>query len=132
MEKDFDTWNQKKKELHGKPQDSILFFKEGEVWWVHLGVNVGFEMDGKGKESTRPVLVIKKYNKFSFLALPLSTSFKSNQYRIPVGMVDGKSAAANVSQIKNIDSKRLARKICTLERDLFENVKQKTSQVNFG
>lgn len=132
MEKDFDTWNQKKKELHAKVLDSILFFKEGEIWWVHLGVNVGFEMDGKGKESTRPVLIIKKYNKFSFLALPLGTSPKLNKYRVPVGMVDGKNAVANVSQMKNIDSKRLAKKICTLEKSLFEGVKQKTSQVNFG
>ena len=132
MEKDFDTWNHKKKELDARILDSIPLFKEGEIWWTHLGVNVGFEMDGKGKESTRPVLIIKKYNKFSFLALPLSTSPKANKYRVSVGIIDGKDAAANVSQIKNIDSKRLAKKICTLERGLFENVKQKTSQINFS
>lgn len=132
MEKDFDAWNQKKKELHAKTPDSILFFKEGEVWWIHLGVNIGFEMDGKGKEATRPVLIIKKYNKFSFLALPLSTTTKTNEYRVPIGIIDGKNASANISQIKNIDSKRLAKKICTLEKSVFESVKQKTSQINFS
>ncbi len=132
MEKDFDVWNQKKKELHAKTKDSILFFREGEVWWIHLGVNIGFEMDGKGRESTRPVLIIKKYNKFSFLALPLSTSAKANTYRVPIGVIDRKEAVANMSQIKNIDSRRLAKKICTLEKSVFESVKQKTSRVNFG
>jgi hypothetical protein len=48
----------------------------------------------------RPVIVLKKYNKYSFLALPLSTSPKENRYRISVGIVDGKNATANLSQLK--------------------------------
>lgn len=132
MKKDFDTWNQKKKELHAKNPDSILFFKEGEVWWIHLGVNVGFEMDGKGKESMRPVLIVKKYNKFSFLALPLSTSPKLNKYRVSVGIIDGKNAMANLSQMKNVDSKRLINKIAHIDYELLKNIKQKAIQVNLG
>ena len=77
-------------------------------------------------------IVLKKYNQFSFLAVPLSTSTKTNKYRVSVGLIDGENATANLSQIKNIDSKRLAKKICTLEKELFESIKRKTSQVNFG
>ena len=131
MQKDFDTWNKKKKQINAKDETHILFFRESEVWWIHLGVNVGFEMDGKGKESMRPVLIIKKYNQFSFLAVPLSTSSKTNKYRVSVGVIDGKNAIANLSQIKNIDSKRLINKIAHLEQDLLKNIREKASQVNF-
>ena len=131
MEKDFDLWNIKKKELDVRQTD-VPFFKEGEVWWVHLGLNVGFEMNGKGEEFTRPVIVLKKYNKYSFLALPLSTSPKVNRYRISVGVVDGKSATANLSQLKNIDSKRLINKAGHIEAVQLQDLKEKTSRINFG
>lgn len=131
MQKDFDKWNEKKKQINAKNENEILFFREGEIWWVHLGVNVGFEMDGKGDESMRPALIIKKYNQFSFLAVPLSTSPKKNRYRIPVGIVDGKEAVANLSQMKNIDSKRLINKIGHIEQEPLKTIKEKTNRVNF-
>ena len=99
---------------------------------VNLGVNIDFEMDGKGKEYTRPVIVVKKYNQYSFLAIPLSTSKKINKYHIPIGMVANKEAVANVSQMRNIDSKRLVKKIGHMARELFQEIKKKASLVNFG
>ena len=89
-------------------------------------------MNGKGDEFIRPVLIIKKYNHYSFLAVPLSTSTKINKYRVSVGVVDGKNAVANLSQLKNIDSKRLINKIGHIEHDLFKGIKEKASRVNFG
>ncbi len=132
MQKDFDTWNTKKKAINDKIIDEKLFFKEGEVWWVNLGVNVGFEMDGKGSDFIRPVLIVKKYNQYSFLAIPLTTSPKTNKYKVSVGIIDGKNAVASLSQLKNIDSKRLINKIHHLEHDLFVDIKEKASRVNFG
>ncbi len=132
MKKDFDLWNEKKKQIDTRIIENTLFFKEAEIWWVHVGLNIGFETNGKGTEFTRPILIIKKYNQFSFLAIPLSTSSKMNKYRISVGIIDGKDAVVNLSQLKNIDSKRLERKICTMDKVLFQSVKRKTSQVNFG
>ena len=130
MEKDFDRWNEKKKKIDAKQEQ--LFFKQGEVWWVNLGCNVGYEMDGKGAEYTRPILIIKKYNKFSFLAIPLSTAQKTNLYKISVGLIAGKEAMANLSQIKNIDSRRLVKKVGRIDAVIFEAVKKKASLVNFG
>ncbi|MCR4334734.1 MAG: type II toxin-antitoxin system PemK/MazF family toxin [Patescibacteria group bacterium] len=80
----------------------------------------------------RPILIIKKYNQYSFLALPLSTSSKTNKYRIPIGVVDDKNALANLSQIKNIDSKRLINKVGYIEHDKLKVIKEKTSRINFG
>lgn len=130
MKKDFDRWNEKKKKIDAK-QDQ-LFFKQGEAWWVSFGCNIGYEMDGKGAEYARPILIIKKYNQFSFLAIPLSTARKTNLYKISVGLIAGKEAVANLSQIKNIDSRRLVKKIGHIDAAIFEAVKKKASLVNFG
>lgn len=128
--KHFDRWNNKKKELDAKVEEP-LYFKQGEIWWVHLGINIGFEANGKGDEFMRPVIILKKYNKFSFLALPLSTSPKTNSYRISIGIVDGKEATANLSQIRNIDSKRLINKVDHLEENKFLDINKKAKEINF-
>ena len=130
MIKDFDGWNTKKKKIDS--EDEILFFREGEIWWVHLGLNIGYEINGKGEEYMRPVLILRKYNEYSFLSLPLSTSTKNNDYHFSVGMVDGKKAVAILSQLRNIDSRRLINKIGHIEQEYFSRIKQKTSQINFG
>lgn len=129
--KDFNTWNSLKIQIDSKEENKRLFFKEAEVWWINLGLNIGFEINGKDKEFIRPVVVIKKYNKFSFLALPLSTVKKENKYIMYVGKVDGKDAYANLFQIRNIDSKRLLRKVGTIQQVTFNELKRKTSQINF-
>ena len=42
-------------------------FKEGEIWWCGIGMNIGREIFGKGAKFIRPVVVLKKLNKDSFL-----------------------------------------------------------------
>jgi mRNA interferase MazF len=130
MRKDFDGWNIKKKVIDSHINE--LFFREGEIWWVHLGLNIGFETNGKGVDFMRPVIILKKYNQYSFLALPLSTSNKINFYRIRIGIVDGKEAFANLSQMRNIDSKRLINKVGRVSIDELVLIKKKANQVNFG
>ncbi|PIQ91317.1 MAG: hypothetical protein COV70_04300 [Parcubacteria group bacterium CG11_big_fil_rev_8_21_14_0_20_39_22] len=127
-DKDFDSWNILKQKINIR--NDRVFFKEGDVWWVNLGCNIGFEMDGKHKEFSRPVVVLKKYNKFSFLSVPLTTSTNFNKYKISVGMVDGINATANLSQLKNIDSKRLINKVGFLEKKILIEIKKKISHLN--
>jgi mRNA-degrading endonuclease toxin of MazEF toxin-antitoxin module len=99
---------------------------------VRLGKNIGYETDGKSREFTRPVIILKKYNQYSFLALPLTTAPKPNSYRLPIGIVDGGQAFATNSQLRNIDSKRLVKKIVHLKGDIVAAIKKEASRVNFG
>ena len=78
----------------------------------------------------KPDIVLKKHNKYSFLALPLTTASKTNKYRISVGIIDGKNAFANLSQIRNLDSKRLINKIGHLDMKIMRKIKEKTRRVN--
>lgn len=130
MEKDFDEWNKKKKALDKKME--IPYFKEGDVWWVHIGLNIGTESNGKGSEFIRPMLILKKFNHFSFLGIPLSTTKTVSNYRIPIGLIYTKESTINVSQMKNIDSRRLIKKICRLNKIILEDIKTKASRVIFG
>jgi mRNA interferase MazF len=116
MQKDFDRWNIIKKTTDAAEEEARLFYREGEIWWVRLGKNVGYELDGKNREFTRPVIVLKKYNQYSFLALPLTTAQNPNPYRLPIGIVD---------------SKRLVMKITHVEQDALEVIKKEASRVNF-
>jgi mRNA interferase MazF len=57
MEKDFDGWNGRKKTLNGA--EGTALFHEREVWWCALGVNIGFEQDGRGGDFERPAIILK-------------------------------------------------------------------------
>lgn len=81
--KDFDGWIIKKKEYHYRKTKPPMF-KERDIWWASIGVNVGFEEDGKHEKFIRPVLVIKKFNRELFLGIPMSTKIKDNRYYVQV------------------------------------------------
>lgn len=68
--KNFDTWNDLKKTIHHN--GSSFYVGEREIWYVHLGINIGFEEDGKGADFKRPVLVLKKIGNM-FSVLPMTT-----------------------------------------------------------
>ncbi len=120
MYKDFDNWNKEKKEIEQKA--SKVFYRAREIWWCQLGVNIGSEQDGKENLFLRPILIIKSFGKNICLVAPLTTSSKQHKYRIYLGDVEGKKASAILSQIKVIDTKRLFKKICTLEKTRFNEV----------
>ena len=132
MEKDFDRWNKLKKAINASEEIGRVYFHEGDIWWARLGVNVGFEIDGKHTQSARPVIVLKKYNQYSFLALPLTTNAKPNKWRVPIGSVAGRDAFAVLSQLRNIDSRRLIEKKGHVPLDVLAILKKAASQTNFG
>jgi hypothetical protein len=47
------------------------FYHAREIWWCAVGVNVGNELDGTGKEHDRPVLVIGPFNAETFFGVAL-------------------------------------------------------------
>ena len=56
-----------------------LFVKAREVWFAHLGINVGNEEDGKGKTFQRPVLILKKVGNMFFVA-PMTTKGRDDKF----------------------------------------------------
>jgi mRNA interferase MazF len=108
--KDFNDWNEIK-----KTTDKIIpkkLFNEREVWWCAVGVNVGFEQDGKGEEFTRPVLVVKKFNEQLFFGAPLTSQDKKGFYYHKLGKLDGERlSVVMLSQARVFSANRLRDKI---------------------
>ncbi len=127
--KDFDRWNENKKEVQVSSLN--FYFKEQEIWWSRVGINIGVESDGKGNEFARPVLILKKHNKHSCLVVCLTTQIKDNKNYIQIDKENHLHIYANLSQIKVIDSKRLISKIFFLNREKFIKVKNKIIDFNF-
>ncbi len=125
MNKNFDNWNKKKKVINETEFESAPFYSEREVWWCSLGLNIGYEQDGKGKDFARPILIIKGFSKQVLLCLPLTTKQKEGKYYHGVDLKDGISRKVILSQVRLIDSKRLQEKICMLDELQFKSIKQK-------
>jgi mRNA interferase MazF len=110
MEKDFDQWNNLKKEINTKEVFRDLFFYEREVWWCSIGLNVGVESDGKNENFERPVLIIKKFNSDMIWIVPLTSKEHKGSHYQKITHDSGVSWVC-LSQIKTISTKRLLRKI---------------------
>src|SRR3989344_82923 len=119
MKKDFDKWNVAKKRLDAS--ESGKFFHEREVWWCSLGVNIGFEQDGKNDFFERPVLVVKKFNRHVLWVLPLTSSDKRNEYHFPLSTGE-KGSVVILSQLRLISSKRLQRLMFKLPKGQFQKI----------
>jgi len=115
--KDFNGWIAKKKESHYRKTLPPMF-KERDIWWVSVGVNVGFEEDGKNSNFVRPVLVLKKFNRELFLGVPLSTKLKDNKYYVPIS-IKQETVSAMTSQIRVFSSKRIWNKLAELDEKDF-------------
>lgn len=119
--KRFLEWIGFKEKIHVKEHLPPLF-KEGEVWWCHMGENVGIEMNGKNEEFIRPVLIFKKYDKYSFFGLPLSTKLKTGSWYVHVGFKKLDQTVI-ISQGRTYDYRRIKMKMGELEKDQIKIVK---------
>ena len=121
--KDFFTWSAEKEAIHeSKPR--IPFFNEKDVWFASLGVNVGFEQDGKGRQFLRPIVVLKKFNNETLWGIALTSKSKTGPYYFSFTHDGNRRSTANLSQFRLIDSKRLQYKIGTISSVDFEQLKQ--------
>ena len=123
MEKDFDTWNEQKKKTNDN-EEYLPLYHEREIRWCRLGVNVGFEQDGTGEGFSRPVLVFKGFSRRVCLVIPLTTSTKRGRYHVPVGDVGDRKAAAIISQLRLINTRRLDQHIATIDKEVFKRIRK--------
>lgn len=122
MEKDFDQWNERKKELEHKKER--IFFKEGEVWWCAVGLNISTESCGKGGTFRRPILVLKKLSAVSCIGIPLSTQKKIGSWFSGI-TIHGETQYALLHQIRMFSTNRFQRRLATLDSNDLGKVKEK-------
>ena len=89
-----------------------------------VGEILDIEQDGTGPSYERPVLIIRGFSPHVCVVVPLATSKKRDRFYISAGMVEDKNAAAIVSQIRLIDTRRLINKVGTLDRATFNPIRK--------
>lgn len=114
MKKDYQKWHNKKS--HINDIEKRPFLHEREIWFCHLGANVGFEQDGTGEDFLRPVVIVRKFNNEIFWGVPLTkskqeTNKKSEKYYFDFSFMADVKSVAILSQIRLIDARRLSRHI---------------------
>ncbi len=128
MNKDYKKWIHTKVILNNSDKKQ-LFFHEREVWYCHLGENIGFEQDGAGELFLRPIVIIRKFNNSIFWIIPLTrtnknTSFYFQFYIETNNEKQEKKSTAILSQIRLTDAKRLRRHIGYINKKDFLELKQ--------
>ena len=102
----------------------VTYFKEGEIWWCSVGLNIGDEEFGKGPAFQRPVLIFKKFTSNSFLGLPLTGRIKEGSWYIPIRLPKQMSSLM-LHQARVFDARRLIDKIATMNDYTFTSVKER-------
>ena len=124
--KDFDSWNEVKKRISN---NSPVYTKEGEVYYAILGVNVGYEQDGKGELYLRPIVVYKKFGRDSILAIPLTSQKKSGRFYYSFQFKKDVVSVALLSQIRLLDTRRVYKKVGRMKFNDFKDMKKKFQEL---
>jgi hypothetical protein len=98
-------------------------FNERDIWWCSIGINVGYEINGKNDPMERCVLVIKKYSNTMFFGLPLTTKQKNYDSRFPT-VVNGVNADIILDQGRTFSANRLNRRERVIGYKEFDNVRR--------
>lgn len=70
---------------------SKVVFKQQDIWWCKVGMNIVEELYGKGATFTRPVLVFRKFTGSSFLGFPLTKQPKKGSWYVEI-TIHGKTS----------------------------------------
>lgn len=132
MKKDHDKWNKLKKCLDAR--EHYPTFKEREIWWCDLGINIGYEMDGSESESdfARPVLILRRYNKYTAWMLPLTRTKKDLPFYHIIKAKDLADSCISLSQGRLISSKRLRTYIVKIPISEFQEIQDEVSSLIYG
>ena len=125
-EKDFLLWHKEKYKINNKSIDKV-YFRERDIWFCRIGINIGYEEDGKGDYFLRPVIVMKKINRNLFIGVPLTSSnkIKESKFYYKFEYSKDKVSYAILPQIRAFDSRRLDYKSGEIKSEIFLEIKQK-------
>lgn len=119
----YNDWNIKKQNIHFLNNEEF-YFKEGDIWWCSIGLNIGSESYGKGKDFRRPILIVKKLSEDLCVVLPLTSKKKMGSWFVNIKL-DGIHQCIMLYQIRTLNRKRFQRKIGELSYDTFIDIKEK-------
>ena len=119
--KRFLEWIGLKKKLHHN-NHKPPYVSEGDMWWCSLGDNVGSEINGKSKQFSRPVIILKKLSRSFYFVIPTTTQMRTGSWYVSF-QHNKKDMVACLQQARSIDYRRLWSKLGSLDDTDFGRVK---------
>lgn len=119
----FSDWAKLKIKIHLQKKLRYPNIKEGELWWIHLGQNIGSEQNGKHENFERPALILKKFNVSTILIVPISSKLKFSKYHY-LFVRRGMKNVANLSQIRVVSTQRLIRPLGAISVFDFQSIRR--------
>ena len=123
MEKDFDKWNELKKEVEYNYNNDFTFHN-WEIWWTSIWLNIKSESCGKWEAFRRPVLILKRLSSEMFISIPLTSKKKVWSWFCEY-KIDWEINYVMLYQIKMMHRNRLQRKIWKISWDDFNEIKKR-------
>ena len=118
---EFDDWNVVKKNLDSNGRQPNP--KQGEIWWVGSGKNVGSEIDGKGSTFARPFLLYRKLSRYNFMGIPLTSQEHEGSWYVQFEQA-GRIETAIIAQARCLSIKRLYSKLGQIDDDDLLRIKK--------
>ncbi|MBR2658294.1 type II toxin-antitoxin system PemK/MazF family toxin [Candidatus Saccharibacteria bacterium] len=92
---------------------------------------MGSEINGKSETFARPVLIVRKLTKYSFIGVPLTTKRHEGNWYAYFGFKNAEQIAV-VAQVKNISSFRLYKKMGAIPESDLELVRKSLCSLILG
>ena len=127
MKKDYTQWHKLKSYI--EEYNEPILFREREIWWCSLGLNIGDEEDGKNEYFERPILILRKFNKEIFWGLPMSTKTKDDIFHFNYSFDNNEKSSILLSQLRIISSKRLIRRLITINENTFCEIRNSVDRL---
>lgn len=127
MQKDFDSWNIEKKRLQETGREDFIF-RERDIWWCSIGINIGTEEDGKNDLFERPVLIIRKFNSKMVWGVPVTSRNRISPYHFMLEHGENRNSAI-LSQMRTISIKRFKRFVRRISTYEFAMIMGKTIDI---
>ena len=121
--KDYCKWHVLKTQIENSDSKVQKIFKEGEVWWCAIVLNIGFEEDGKNNNYERPVLIFRKFNKEMFWGLPMTSKQRGGKFYYSFKFRTSASTVI-LSQLRTFSSKRLIRHMGKVDGNIFGEIEK--------
>ncbi|MEA2017816.1 MAG: type II toxin-antitoxin system PemK/MazF family toxin [Campylobacterota bacterium] len=128
----YDKWNEVKK--YTQQNKRKLGIKQRDIFWAKIGLNIGNEEYGKGKDFVRPVIIIRQLTGDLFIGIPTTTTKKEdNDYFHTINYIDKTNqnieSSAMILQQKVFSKKRLLSKIGTVNGENFKTIIDKLKKL---
>jgi hypothetical protein len=123
---EFDKWNNLKKILDKK--EEIIEFYQGNIYFMSIGKNIGYESFGKKELFLRPVLVYKKLSKTTFLGIPLTSKQKEGSYYFSFSYKKDVISTAILNQMRVFDIRRSEYLSGKINKNTYENLEKRVQE----